>query len=733
MADQEQERQTAQPGAASTTTSTAASPETAMHETRMKVTRQRRAMRKGAPGRTPQVDIPEGGGAPLSAPVKRSMEKKLGADLSDVKVHTGGASAGAAEQLNARAFTVGSDVHFNGGQYDPSTKDGTELLAHELTHVVQAQKSAVQRKEEDTVEADAAGKDGEALEVSDPDEPAEREADSVAKEATEAMGTGGAAADGNDANLSDADAANQAAPASEGDGSVAHEQAPEAGAKLATPISRRIDASALRKLLRKKALRDEQSQDDDASAPDAGEGEPARSTDAPDNGAAQLTDESVQSESDESEPSMSVAAKLRGVHRKVFRAATAPTAPAPDADVDTATIKSELAAGANAAGNNYTADEATGLADKIAASGKMKRSALDVAKVGCEKKLLTEWKAKSTDHAEFLKGFARPDPIAVRKFSELDGEPDSNYENDAGSACRSIFYARLASDVLANPGSRTNVFARCNDAVRDGGLRMKGKLIPESILEPTLHRTAGLNGTFDYTTNRQAVAADLFADPKYKTKLAPEIQRIGHNTALELYPELIREYWIDRGGDYAKAKLKGPLTPPKGGTWFSSGAVKVQPGDAGFSELMEIGALQPEWFAEGCVKFTVASAGLGTVKENLRKPTCLDGMQSGMFVPRPDGVFGVTGGGFNEFLAANVPSENVVSMELLKSSAGLEAAIRAANTAAKAAGHSSTMDGMERGNKANLGSAQATYDRVGARTEQERKAPTPMDERGQRI
>jgi hypothetical protein len=39
--------------------------------------------------------------------------------------------------LNARAFTVGSNIAFNSGEYQPGTTEGRHLLAHELTHTVQ--------------------------------------------------------------------------------------------------------------------------------------------------------------------------------------------------------------------------------------------------------------------------------------------------------------------------------------------------------------------------------------------------------------------------------------------------------------------------------------------------------------------------------------------------------------------------------------------------------------------
>ena len=52
-------------------------------------------------------------------------------------MHTDANAAGLARSVNAQAFTVGSDVVFGAGQYRPDDTDGKQLLAHELTHVVQ--------------------------------------------------------------------------------------------------------------------------------------------------------------------------------------------------------------------------------------------------------------------------------------------------------------------------------------------------------------------------------------------------------------------------------------------------------------------------------------------------------------------------------------------------------------------------------------------------------------------
>jgi hypothetical protein len=104
------------------------------------------------------------------------MEPQLKADLSSVKVGTSGESAAAAEQLGARAFTVGNEIHFNAGEFAPGTREGDRLIAHELTHAVQGQRAGVQRKEEPSADAT---QDTGGVEVSQPGDPAEQEADAV--------------------------------------------------------------------------------------------------------------------------------------------------------------------------------------------------------------------------------------------------------------------------------------------------------------------------------------------------------------------------------------------------------------------------------------------------------------------------------------------------------------------------------------------------------------------------
>ena len=83
----------------------------------------------------------QGGGQPLPLSERNFFETRLGADFSQVRIHTDNQAAEASHAINARAFTVGRDLVFGSGQYQPSASKGKQLLAHELTHVMQNQRS----------------------------------------------------------------------------------------------------------------------------------------------------------------------------------------------------------------------------------------------------------------------------------------------------------------------------------------------------------------------------------------------------------------------------------------------------------------------------------------------------------------------------------------------------------------------------------------------------------------
>ena len=102
---------------------------------------------KEVPGLTPSVPegfesrfaALQGGGQPLPASERAFFEPRFGRDFSSVRLHSGTAAGELARSVNARAFTLGDSIVLGAGEGGPS---GRQLLAHELTHVVQQSGSA---------------------------------------------------------------------------------------------------------------------------------------------------------------------------------------------------------------------------------------------------------------------------------------------------------------------------------------------------------------------------------------------------------------------------------------------------------------------------------------------------------------------------------------------------------------------------------------------------------------
>jgi hypothetical protein len=84
-----------------------------------------------------KLDNSKGSGTGLDEKTKVEMESGFGTDFSNVKIHTDSNAVQMSQELGAQAFTNGNDVYFNEGKYNPNSKEGKHLLAHELTHTVQ--------------------------------------------------------------------------------------------------------------------------------------------------------------------------------------------------------------------------------------------------------------------------------------------------------------------------------------------------------------------------------------------------------------------------------------------------------------------------------------------------------------------------------------------------------------------------------------------------------------------
>ncbi len=79
----------------------------------------------------------KGSGQSLPSELQQGMGSMMGTDFSNVKIHTGSQAASLSSDINAKAFASGNDIYFNEGQYDTQSKQGQELIAHELVHTVQ--------------------------------------------------------------------------------------------------------------------------------------------------------------------------------------------------------------------------------------------------------------------------------------------------------------------------------------------------------------------------------------------------------------------------------------------------------------------------------------------------------------------------------------------------------------------------------------------------------------------
>jgi hypothetical protein len=127
--------------------------------------------------------IGNGGGQPLEPGVQKVMESHLGADLSDVRVHTDARASESAQAIQAQAYTSGDHVVFQRQHYQPNTEPGLRMLAHELTHVVQQRNGPV----------DATPVAG-GVSVSDPSDRFERAAERNADSIVRSIGNAGGVA-----------------------------------------------------------------------------------------------------------------------------------------------------------------------------------------------------------------------------------------------------------------------------------------------------------------------------------------------------------------------------------------------------------------------------------------------------------------------------------------------------------------------------------------------------------
>jgi hypothetical protein len=84
-----------------------------------------------------QIQNSSGGGQQMADSSTSFFADHMGHDFSNVNIHTDSSADSLNRSIGARAFTTGNDIYFRSGEYNPNSSGGQELLAHELTHVVQ--------------------------------------------------------------------------------------------------------------------------------------------------------------------------------------------------------------------------------------------------------------------------------------------------------------------------------------------------------------------------------------------------------------------------------------------------------------------------------------------------------------------------------------------------------------------------------------------------------------------
>lgn len=88
-------------------------------------------------------------GSVLPQKTQHFFQSRIGHDFSAVKIHTGSEAEASAKEVNAKAYAFENHIVFNRGEYNPATREGKWLLAHELVHTIQQGNASLSKKEKD--------------------------------------------------------------------------------------------------------------------------------------------------------------------------------------------------------------------------------------------------------------------------------------------------------------------------------------------------------------------------------------------------------------------------------------------------------------------------------------------------------------------------------------------------------------------------------------------------------
>nr|MBA3463618.1 hypothetical protein [Deltaproteobacteria bacterium] len=336
-----------------------------------------------------------------------------------------------------------------------------------------------------------------------------------------------------------------------------------------------------------------------------------------------------------------------------------------------------------------------------------------------------------------IKRVAAPDPIATQKFTDIDNEA---HLDAAHVDLKQTFYDQVHARILATASyaDRSRTYDIQKAVAETRAFNAKGKKIPADRISPFLSRNHSVDKIYEVAKANRKTDID--------GQIATEVTNAGGKaraiaTAQTKEPLRLKAYRhllaVPGSDPLAGVDLTEPITTYP--TWYAPGEITVGGGGPNeqFTKMMTLGALQPEWYANGTVVLNIERTVAPALRE-LIKPTAFDGLMSALWTARnmTETDYGVTGGGLGEFLEKNVMFSEVTSARAIIPTDDFLADVRRVTTEAEgAAPGSSPTEEIIRGNDQNVqilnttgvgtGGAGDMYGQVTDRTRQEQATPGP--------
>lgn len=318
-----------------------------------------------------------------------------------------------------------------------------------------------------------------------------------------------------------------------------------------------------------------------------------------------------------------------------------------------------------------------------------------------------------------------PDPIAVQKFADIDGEA---HLSDA--SLKDKFYQNLVTE-MKKPSftDRTRTYDAMKAAAPPAEFGFKGNPIPVERITPLSSRNQSVDKLYDINTIATEIDTAI-EQPLLAAHARPDTvatKKADRALRLKAYRHLIATRdpltTVDKGQPISKYAA-----------WYAPGEISVPPGDnnTNYARMMRLGALQPEWYPNGTVVLNIQRT-LEAGARDIRKPTAFDGLMSVLWVSRNLGEddYGVTGGGLGEFLEKGVTYNEVTSATAVIPTDDFLADIQRVTTQVNNAQPGSTpMEEVVRGNGANTSILNTSpevggmYGNIAHRTQLEAQSPS---------